>query len=421
MTSLIFVHGTGVRAAGYEQALGLVRKAMKGPDINIHEALWGDELGVRLHGNGSTIPPDEHTLAVAGAAAEDEIVALWSMLFEDPLYELRLISSQPARGGSAAFVPGRQTPAAALQEAMLALTQPRTPSHQIRAALAAANLATDALEKAAQAVAQSSAYKAMLPFLREPLSPIRSALARAIVARLVLDQAVDNPAAPYGQSDLALPSLDGSVRDSLVTAISEEMGAAELGVGTWLFGHLGGLAERWGTNHVLRNRRTLSHTIYPGVGDILRYQVRGEVVRNYIRRRIEAVEAPVLLLAHSLGGIICTDLLIAQDLSERVRLLVTVGSQAPFFYELDVLSSLRWGEQLPTHFPRWLNIFDRRDFLSYVGGPVFPGRISDISIDSRQPFPHSHSAYWTNERTWDLIRAEWAAANPRYRTKDAHG
>lgn len=296
MASLVFVHGTGVRASGYEQALGLVRKAMHGPDMNVEEALWGDELGVRLHGNGATIPSDEPTLAVVGAGAEDEIVALWSLPYEDPLYELRLISSQPAgaRGSTPEFVPGRRAPAAAVEEAMQSLTQVATPSERICTALAAAGLSSDALAEAVQGVRQSPAYKTMLPCVREPLGPIRSALARAIVARLVVDQVAGDSEAPYGQFDLALPSLDGTVRDRLVTAIVEEMGPAELGVGTWLFGHLSGLAERWGTNHVLRNRRTLSQTIYPGVGDILRYQVRGETVRNYIRQRIEAVEPPVL-------------------------------------------------------------------------------------------------------------------------------
>ena len=29
--------------------------------------------------------------------------------------------------------------------------------------------------------------------------------------------------------------------------------------------------------------------------------------------------------------------------------------------------------------------------------------VTDVEVDSRQPFPYSHSAYWTNRATWDAI------------------
>jgi len=87
-------------------------------------------------------------------------------------------------------------------------------------------------------------------------------------------------------------------------------------------------------------------------------------------------------------------------------LLVTVGSQSPLFYEMDALQSLRFGQPLPDHFPRWLNLYDRRDFLSYVGAQVFPNprdRLEDFEVNNRQPFPQSHGAYWANPQTWDII------------------
>jgi hypothetical protein len=86
-----------------------------------------------------------------------------------------------------------------------------------------------------------------------------------------------------------------------------------------------------------------------------------------------------------------------------VALLVTVGSQAPFFYEVDALSSLQFGEPLPPHFPRWLNIYDLSDILSYEGKRIFPGRVDDVVVSSGQPFPRSHLAYWDNAATWDAV------------------
>jgi hypothetical protein len=53
--------------------------------------------------------------------------------------------------------------------------------------------------------------------------------------------------------------------------------------------------------------------------------------------------------------------------------------------------------------PNWLNVYDPRDLLSYVGAPLFPGRVEDVEVDNRQPFPPSHSAYWANPQVWDAI------------------
>ena len=122
----------------------------------------------------------------------------------------------------------------------------------------------------------------------------------------------------------------------------------------------------------------------------------------------------MLLLGHSLGGIACVDLLVREELPQ-VKLLVTVGSQAPFLHEINALPSLAYDQAMSEHFPPWLNIYDLRDFLSYVGGTVFPGRVQDVLVDSKQPFPESHSAYWSNPATWKAISAHWRAIVPKER------
>ncbi len=112
-----------------------------------------------------------------------------------------------------------------------------------------------------------------------------------------------------------------------------------------------------------------------------------------------------MLLAHSLGGVACVDLLVKEHI-ESVSLLITVGSQAPFLYEIGALNSLLYGERLPKNFPPWLNIYDQRDLLSYICGPVFPRTetpLWDVPVDSKQPFPRAHSAYWTNVAVWKTI------------------
>ena len=96
-------------------------------------------------------------------------------------------------------------------------------------------------------------------------------------------------------------------------------------------------------------------------------------------------------------------------MEDRVSHLITVASQAGFFYEVDGLVSLPFPQALPGHFPgRWLNIYDRSDFLSYRGEGAFPGRCTDLEVASGQPFQQAHSAYWENP---DVFRAigEFAA------------
>ena len=43
--------------------------------------------------------------------------------------------------------------------------------------------------------------------------------------------------------------------------------------------------------------------------------------------------------------------------------------------------------------------------LSYAGEGVFAGKVKDVSVESRQPFPESHSAYWTNDAVWQAIKS----------------
>jgi pimeloyl-ACP methyl ester carboxylesterase len=118
----------------------------------------------------------------------------------------------------------------------------------------------------------------------------------------------------------------------------------------------------------------------------------------------DAGPEPVYLLAHSLGGIICADLLVREPVP-GVAGLITVGSQTPFMYEIGAFPALSHPDPLPGHMPRWLNVYDRRDLLSYMGGGVFDGRVRDVGVDNGQPFPQSHSAYWTNPALWAAVAA----------------
>jgi hypothetical protein len=204
--------------------------------------------------------------------------------------------------------------------------------------------------------------------------------------------------------------VDGSIRDKLVELVIEILGGRTAGI-LDVFRHsvktIGGIVLnpviRWRT----RARRTdLTNVSTPIAGDILAYQGRrGEAFRSLIAQQIKnATTKQVVVLAHSLGGIACVELLIQKNLPQ-VSHLITIGSQAPFFYEMDALNTLEYGQPLPAHFPRrWLNVFDPHDILAYKAEKVFPKSahvsIKDMEVDSGQPFPQSHSGYWTNKDFW---------------------
>jgi hypothetical protein len=121
----------------------------------------------------------------------------------------------------------------------------------------------------------------------------------------------------------------------------------------------------------------------------------------------------VVVLAHSLGGIAAVDLLADPVVMHggaplKVDLLVTVGSQAPFMYLMDAMHSL--GPRTPLienqPFLPWLNIYNRQDLLSFCAERVFvnsPG-IIDEPVSAGVPFPMSHSAYWVQDRVYQLIK-----------------
>lgn len=388
MTTLVFVHGTGVRPTQYEENFALIQKKLgiQRPDIKVVPCLWGEMLGTKLNAKGASIPFYDATLALSEEEEEDKEILLWEQLYRDPLYELQLLSLKPSEKGPAN--PFAEQPSDELDSTL----QRFEPSPELQALLVEAGIAL-VFDEALQAVIRSEAYHEALQTASDSLSEYCDAIARAIVAQAMF----------YCEQQEKYPSIltNADLRDKVVKTLSCALGEPELGLGGGVLKLLSLLAHPT-TFAIKRKRGSITDAISPFPCDILLYQSRGEKIRQFIREIIEQAEPPVVLLAHSLGGIACVDLLVKECL-ENVALLVTVGSQAPFLYEINALHSLEFGQPLPEHFPLWLNIYDLRDFLSYVGANVFPNKVQDVLVDSKQPFPRSHSAYWENPATWKGI------------------
>ena len=182
---------------------------------------------------------------------------------------------------------------------------------------------------------------------------VRSAVARAVVAQALASRQSDGG---YSRA-----MVDADLRDSVVARLSIELSGATPDRGTvdLLKQGMGWLVSQGATWYLRRDASVATHVAFPFSGDVMRYQRDGGPIRDFVRPQIAACQPPVILLAHSLGGVICFDLLNLHDLSGQVSGKITVGSQAPLLYELDVLAGRRFGEPLPAHFPRWLNCYSK--------------------------------------------------------------
>ena len=389
MSTVIFVHGTGVREPAFSMLFQQIRSELhkRRPELGVEPCYWGGAEGARLWHNGSSIPAYDATRGIV-PDAEDEELTLWGLLYQDPLWELRMLAMAGPGGGE--LPPGRLSPGDRLDASVQALN----PSEELAAALAAAGL-VETFESARAVVATSLPYRQALAAHSDGLGTTRLAVARAIIAEALAEQAKQN--------DVDIPiMLDAAARDQVVVLLVDYLGGHERGVQALVVAPVRGLALRMATTRAQRRRGALTDATYPGAGDILLYQAHGDRIRASIAKKVAVAAEPVVLLAHSLGGIAAVDLLAVQALP-AVQLLVTVGSQTPFLYEIGALWSLAHNEPLPSQVPAWLNIYDPRDLLSYVGEQLFPGRVEDILVNNRQPFPQSHSAYWANPKVWDAI------------------
>lgn len=401
MTNVVFVHGTGVRIESYEKSFARVSRgiARVRPDVEMVRCYWGDTCGAALGLNGASIPVRDKTRGVPDQPPTDDPAAPWAVLLADPFAELRAYADRAGAGGAGAtgFVPGRRDPWEVYSDTVRTLS------------VEGLDVSPDLVPYLGQALDRVASELALLP-AGTPQDPgVNAVTARAVTA-VVLILADD----AEGDDD-PLP-VDGADRDALAEQLVALLGGTERGLGRvgdsakWLGGRALHMLLWDHSELAVRHRRGLTGKSVPATGDILRYQARGADLRSRIADTVRATRAaapdrPVVLIAHSLGGIACVDLL-ATEPAPAVDLLVTVGSQAPFLYEMDALTSLRLGEPLPPSFPRWLNVHDTRDLLGFVAAKVFPGRAEDRRVDTRQPFPWSHSAYFAHRKLYDWLAGE---------------
>lgn len=404
--TLLFVHGTGVRKAGYERNLEAIRVGCADAGLGAISLVgipWGEQLGTSTELVDDTLPLAKARAAVgAPLTPADEAAASWGILLEDPLFELRVAGvGAPASTGGIRV--GSIAPEQQFVESVRSIA-----AKAASLDLESAGISADELAAAARAVAESDelAAAATAAAGTEAAGPeFADAAARAIVASVLTAYR----ASPPGEA----PTLAYSapVRDELVEQLANLIAPGTTrGLGSWLGKQVGGFVAKRATSVLEARRGQVSVGSLPFLGDILYYQKRGEEIRGMVEQAIAEGDAPVVVLGHSLGGIVLVDLL-TQESPPHVDAVITVGSQSPLFYAIDALDRMRRHDDgpQPRPFSPWLNIYDRADILSFVAARVFPGdgKIRDEEIASGVPFPSSHSAYFHQPQVFELIHDFW--------------
>lgn len=379
--SVIFVHGTGVRLPAYSRSFQTVRgsAAKAGIQAILVDCIWGEPFGSSFEGKSLPDPPDEEVLE-----RNAQELARWTWLFEDPLAELERLSIRS--GGEVHSYPGHAPEwLELLQKIQDYLPSLDTASQLKRAGIE--DLWTGAFGEIIASPVVAMAFESSAQ--ANELADAGIALSRAVVARLYV------AALEKGRSPVS-----GAHREAISNRLQIDWGVKVLGLGDLL----AGFAKRVGTNVMRKRRNAFNAAVTGPIGDILLYQSRGQNIREFVREKVELAEPPVTLVAHSLGGIACVDML-ALPCAPKVKCLVTLGSQAPYFYEIGALTSIRHPDNLPETFPPWLNIFDRSDFLSFVGHRLFGDKVTDFEIRSATSFPEAHSAYLGSEEAWAKVKS----------------
>lgn len=406
--TLLFIHGTGVRQEGYDQSMILLRKgfAKAGLAIDIDGVCWGPKLGVDVDATAveQLLPA---ALTKAHEIGPEDIgmrAALWAELLRDPLLELRMASMRPPAGGKQnAALPG-------VDPADIALTNRLVEFERTVKDPLPGEVKAEAVRTAAQWLIKQRLLKSAAAAAGDASDgDLLKAVGRAIVAKALIDSRGEmgtGPSALYVAED----------REALVEVIVGSFPQTK-GLGSWLWGGVKALAEGAATYYGRDRRDGLMSGVSPGIGDILLYERRGDAILTMIEEKIAGIAAQgkrVVVLGHSLGGIMMVDLLSRprQEGPLPVTMLITVGSQAPVLFKFDALGTMRPKEALllGTPYRPWLNIYDRNDFLSFCAARAFPGvvdGIDDFEVESNVSFPEAHSAYFRQPSFFAKIAGSW--------------
>jgi hypothetical protein len=371
--TILFVHGSGNRSADANAYAATLRSHLGVDETKLKASTWGDNTGP-----DPTFPRMDDILPPTPQGFGEEI----DPAAEDamrPLDDLK-----PTQGG---VVLEAATPRPDTERAMALLRSGVVD-------LAEIGVSTASVQQAAAEVQSSPEYLAATG----PDAIIMDAAIRSTVARaLELEPGLEGFGLPSEISDFINRGA-AKVGQTLLAGAGSILGDVA-GSG------LGDAAKLELSKRIAPQRAALMRKSILVAADVLAYQRRGAAMRAWVAKEISECEPPVVVLGHSLGGIILVDTLFGPDAAtdpikqqlSGVKQVVTFGSQSALLAALNAIDDIK-----PT--VPWLNIWTTYDFVSFLDEKIWPGLVDDRQIMINVGFPDSHGKYYDIEQFYDVIK-----------------
>jgi pimeloyl-ACP methyl ester carboxylesterase len=116
--------------------------------------------------------------------------------------------------------------------------------------------------------------------------------------------------------------------------------------------------------------------------------------------QLGADDPKLIIVGHSLGGVISYDILTHFDPTLEVDVFVTVGSQVALFEEMGLYKHAlppanAPADRLarPANIKRWMNVLDPNDAFSFRAEGVYAG-VTDFKYDTGYGLMQAHSGYF---------------------------
>ena len=170
------------------------------------------------------------------------------------------------------------------------------------------------------------------------------------------------------------------------------------------------------------SRESLNGTLGRFFGDVFMYlhergdkATPGPIPQRLLGEWDKAIAAtpgePVVIIGHSLGGVISYDLLTHFRPDLNVDLFVSIGSQVPHFEEMKLFRASPadipgpGGDKVgkPGNLTHWINVFDEVDIFSYSCKDIFAG-VHDYPYDTKTYVVKAHGAYFAQARFYERLR-----------------
>jgi hypothetical protein len=401
---VIFVHGVNNRKedAGYDAGVALTRKFLQryleGAQINgktLHAVdvafpYWGG-LATTFAWNMASLPPSTDRLGASLPHSADFLIHEIAMaLAADPLADQPLLALARQDFRHAVLV---------LSEVILLTAKP------------------DNVEQAASLAASIQLYADhhnAPAWLQDVGNDVQ------FFSRLATEVAGPSPLEPAAIDHLG--AIGGLAKDTRNLLVSTGIGIKQAlsKVTGFAIDYAGDYAS---TRLLASSRRALNGVVGRFFGDVFVYlHERGDAsepgpIPALLIAAIEDAIArnrpgePLVIIGHSLGGVVAFDLLSHFRPDLQVDLLLSVGSQISHFEEIKRFKGSdphipANGVALaptPGNIRHWINVYDEVDVFSYACKRVFD-RVSDHAYDTHTHTLKSHGAYFMQNQFYENLR-----------------